>query len=40
MRKVQAARELGLSNYATDALVEMSKWMDEETLYQLQMRKF
>lgn len=40
MRKVQAARELGLSNYATDALGEMSKWIDEETLYQLQMRKF
>ncbi|NVJ87309.1 MAG: hypothetical protein HWE15_13445 [Algoriphagus sp.] len=40
MKKVQVARQLGLSNYATDALGKMSEWIDDETLYQLQMRKF
>ncbi|TFV97469.1 tetratricopeptide repeat protein [Algoriphagus kandeliae] len=40
MKKVQVARQIGLSNYATDALGKMSEWIDEETLYQLQMRKF
>lgn len=40
MKKVQVARQIGLSNYATDALGKMSEWIYEETLYQLQMRKF
>ncbi|MCS5489254.1 tetratricopeptide repeat protein [Algoriphagus limi] len=40
IKKVQVARQIGLSNYASDALGKMSEWIDEETLYQLQLRKF
>ena len=39
-KKVQLARAIGLSNYATDALVEMAQWIDPATLERLQLTNY
>ncbi|QYH38814.1 hypothetical protein GYM62_08395 [Algoriphagus sp. NBT04N3] len=40
IKKVQLARAIGLSNYATDALVEMAQWIDPATLERLQLTNY
>lgn len=40
IRKIQAARRIGLNNYATAALMEMREWMTDQELEKLQMMNF
>ncbi|MBC6365303.1 M48 family metallopeptidase [Algoriphagus sp. AK58] len=40
IRKVQAAKRIGLDNYATAAIQEMSKWMTWDEIEKLQMANY
>ncbi|MDF2159362.1 tetratricopeptide repeat protein [Algoriphagus sp. CAU 1675] len=40
IKKIKLAREIGLSNYATEALVQMQEWLSDEEIQSLQLSNF